>query len=97
MASRSSVPSSVFRLAALAGADACCSMFVLDPIFKIFDACMNFKKDSIMPMLEKLDIVLKNDEKDLEGKALLKVRLPLCSAALAHARTDHHEEVPARW
>ncbi|KAF8167486.1 P-loop containing nucleoside triphosphate hydrolase protein [Crassisporium funariophilum] len=47
--------------------------FVLDPIFKIFDAVMNFKKDSIAPMLEKLDVKLAADERDLEGKALLKV------------------------
>jgi len=47
--------------------------FVLDPIFKIFDAVMNFKKDSIAPMLEKLDVKLGSDERDLEGKALLKV------------------------
>ncbi|KAF7306251.1 Elongation factor [Mycena indigotica] len=46
--------------------------FVLDPIFKIFDAVMNFKKDAIGPMLEKLDVKLANDERDLEGKALLK-------------------------
>jgi len=49
------------------------NMFVLDPIFKIFDAVMNFKKDAIGPMLEKLDIKLAQDERDLEGKALLKV------------------------
>ncbi|KAG9307764.1 hypothetical protein G9A89_023329 [Geosiphon pyriformis] len=48
-------------------------MFVLDPIFKIFDAVMNFKKDETTKMLEKLEIVLKSEEKDLEGKALLKV------------------------
>lgn len=49
------------------------NMFVLDPIFKIFDAVMNFKKDAIGPMLEKLDIKLAQEERDLEGKALLKV------------------------
>ena len=49
------------------------NMFVLDPIFKLFDAIMNFKKDVTTKMLEKLEIVLKSDEKDLEGKALLKV------------------------
>ncbi|KAJ7757517.1 P-loop containing nucleoside triphosphate hydrolase protein [Mycena metata] len=47
--------------------------FVLDPIFKIFDAVMNFKKDAIAPMLEKLEVKLAPDERDLEGKALLKV------------------------
>jgi elongation factor 2 len=49
------------------------NMFVLDPIFKIFDSVMNFKKDAIGPILEKLDIQLKSDERDLEGKDLLKV------------------------
>ncbi|ORZ29527.1 P-loop containing nucleoside triphosphate hydrolase protein [Catenaria anguillulae PL171] len=47
-------------------------MFVLDPIFKLFDAIMNFKVDVIKSMLEKLEIPLKNDEKDLTGKTLLK-------------------------
>jgi len=49
------------------------SQFILDPIFKIFSAIMNFKKDEIPTLLSKLEIVLKGDEKDLEGKALLKV------------------------
>merc|ERR1711977_166965 len=48
-------------------------MFVLDPIYKIFDATMNFKKDDMGPILEKLEINLTSDERDLEGKALLKV------------------------
>ncbi|KZS88214.1 eukaryotic translation elongation factor 2 [Sistotremastrum niveocremeum HHB9708] len=47
--------------------------FVLDPIFKIFDAVMDFKKESITSMLEKLDITLSQKERDFEGKALLKV------------------------
>jgi elongation factor 2 len=47
--------------------------FVLDPIFMIFDAVMNFKKDKIPTILEKLDIKLAQEERDLEGKALLKV------------------------
>ncbi|KIM88726.1 hypothetical protein PILCRDRAFT_813700 [Piloderma croceum F 1598] len=49
------------------------NMFILDPIFKIFDAVMNYKKDAIPPMLEKLEIKLAQEERDLEGKALLKV------------------------
>ncbi|KAJ3096706.1 Elongation factor 2, partial [Phlyctochytrium bullatum] len=48
------------------------NMFVLDPIFKVFDAIMNFKKDQIPNILEKLNITLKTEEKDLEGKQLLK-------------------------
>lgn len=49
------------------------NQFILDPIFKIFSAIMNFKKDEIPNLLTKLEIVLKGDEKELEGKALLKV------------------------
>jgi len=48
------------------------NMFILDPIFKLFDSIMNFKKDTAFAMLEKLDIALKNDEKEMEGKLLLK-------------------------
>lgn len=47
-------------------------MFILDPIFKVFDAVMNFKKDAIGPLLEKLEIQLKSEEREMEGKALLK-------------------------
>ncbi|KAL5536007.1 EFT2_1 [Sanghuangporus sanghuang] len=49
------------------------NMFVLDPIYKIFDAVMNFKKEQVFNMLEKLDVKLTQEEKDLDGKALLKV------------------------
>ncbi|KAI0825004.1 eukaryotic translation elongation factor 2 [Trametes gibbosa] len=49
------------------------NMFVLDPIFRIFDAVMNFKKDAVTSMCQKLDIKLDQDERDLEGKPLLKV------------------------
>lgn len=48
------------------------NMFVLDPIFRLFSSIMNFKKDEIPTLLDKLEIKLKGDEKDLEGKALLK-------------------------
>jgi elongation factor 2 len=47
--------------------------FVLDPIFKIFESVMNFQKEKIAPMLEKLEVKLAQDERELEGKALLKV------------------------
>jgi elongation factor 2 len=49
------------------------NQFVLDPIFRIFTAVMGFKKEEIPDLLAKLDISLKGDEKELEGKALLKV------------------------
>ncbi|VDN23378.1 unnamed protein product [Gongylonema pulchrum] len=49
--------------------------FVLDPIFKVFDAVMNVKKDETAKLLEKLNIKLAHDEKDLEGKPLMKVMM----------------------
>jgi len=55
------------------GAERAFNMFVLDPIFRIFDHIMNFKKDDIPKLLEKLEIKLIGDERDLEGKPLLKV------------------------
>ncbi|KAJ3284770.1 Elongation factor 2 [Rhizoclosmatium sp. JEL0117] len=48
------------------------NMFVLDPIYKLFDSIMNFKKDQTAVLLEKLNIVLKSDEREQEGKVLLK-------------------------
>ncbi|KAI6031547.1 P-loop containing nucleoside triphosphate hydrolase protein [Pisolithus microcarpus] len=48
------------------------NMFVLDPIYKIFEAVTNFKKDQIGPMCEKLEIKLTQEERDQEGKTLLK-------------------------
>lgn len=48
------------------------NQFVLDPIFKMFDAVMNFKKDVYTKLLEKLNIKLSGDDKDLEGKPLIK-------------------------
>jgi len=49
------------------------NQFCLDPIFRVFDAVMNFKKDDVATLVEKLEIKLAGDEKDLEGKQLLKV------------------------
>lgn len=48
------------------------NMFVLDPIYKLFDAIINMKKDQIDSMLNKLEVHLKPEERDLEGKTLLK-------------------------
>lgn len=48
------------------------NQFVLDPIYKVFDAIMNFKKDVIPKLLDKLNIKLTAEERDLEGKPLLK-------------------------
>ncbi|KAB8235560.1 hypothetical protein ETB97_006889 [Aspergillus alliaceus] len=48
------------------------TQFILDPIFKIFDAVNNNKKDQVGTLLDKLEIKLASDEKELEGKQLLK-------------------------
>lgn len=47
--------------------------FVLDPIYKIFAAIMDFKKDEIPDLMAKLEIKLSQEESELEGKPLLKV------------------------
>jgi len=55
-------------------------MYVLDPIYMVFDAIMNFKKDQTEKLLAKLTTadgklvkdVLKAEEKELEGKPLMK-------------------------
>ncbi|KAH8592914.1 P-loop containing nucleoside triphosphate hydrolase protein [Bisporella sp. PMI_857] len=49
------------------------NQFILDPIFRIFAAVMNFKKDEISTLLEKLAIKLSSEDKEKEGKALLKI------------------------
>jgi len=46
--------------------------FVLDPIFKVFDCVMNVKKDETAKLLDKLQIKLTAEERDLESKPLLK-------------------------
>lgn len=49
------------------------NQFILDPIYKVFDAIMNFKKDDTSKLIEKLGVKLTAEERDLEGKPLLKV------------------------
>ncbi|MCJ1423834.1 Elongation factor 2 [Sticta canariensis] len=49
------------------------NQFILDPIFKIFSTVMNHKTQEIPTLLDKLEIKLSAEEKDLEGKQLLKV------------------------
>jgi elongation factor 2 len=45
---------------------------ILDPIYSLFDALLNDKKDKAEKMMSTLNITLKSDEKELTGKALLK-------------------------
>merc|ERR1712112_241220 len=55
-------------------------MYVLDPIYMVFDAIMNFKKEQTEKLLGKLTTaqgklvkdVLKHEEKEMEGKPLMK-------------------------
>merc|ERR1712168_441682 len=49
-------------------------MYVLDPIYKMFDAIMNFKKEETDKLLDRLELkdVLKTEEKEMEGKPLMK-------------------------
>merc|ERR1711887_462114 len=46
--------------------------FVLDPIYKMFNSIMEFKKETYTKLLEKLDVKLDVEERQLEGKPLLK-------------------------
>ena len=49
------------------------NLFMLDPIFKVFNAIMKHKKDQVETICEKLEIKLTPEEKDIaEAKALLK-------------------------
>merc|ERR1712002_1090559 len=45
---------------------------VLDPIFKVFDAIMNFKQEEANKLIQKLEIKLDSEDKDKQGKPLLK-------------------------
>merc|ERR1739846_257248 len=50
------------------------NMYVLDPIYKMFDAIMNFKKDETDKLLDRLQLKskMKHEELQLEGKPLMK-------------------------
>ncbi|XP_056270924.1 elongation factor 2-like [Pseudoliparis swirei] len=45
---------------------------ILDPIFKVFNAIMNFNKEETAKLVLKLDIKLDAEDKEKEGKPLLK-------------------------
>lgn len=47
-------------------------MYILDPIYKVFDAIMNYDKEKITVLLEKINVTLKHEDKDKDGKQLLK-------------------------
>ncbi|EDW10785.1 eukaryotic translation elongation factor 2 isoform X2 [Drosophila mojavensis] len=47
-------------------------LYILDPIYKIFDAIMNYKTEQISGLLEKIGVKLQPDEQEQQGKVLLK-------------------------
>jgi elongation factor 2 len=51
------------------------NMYILDPIYKVFDAIMNFKKEEIDKLLDKLEVKgkMKYEDLQMEGKLLMKV------------------------
>jgi elongation factor 2 len=51
------------------------NQFILDPIFKIFDAFTKGKVDQLVELCTKLDIKITNEEKELPGKGLLKAAM----------------------
>jgi len=50
------------------------NMYILDPIYKMFDAIMNFKKDETDKLLDRLELKgkMKHEELAMEGKPLMK-------------------------
>ncbi|KAF9355798.1 Elongation factor 2 [Mortierella sp. NVP85] len=48
------------------------NMFILDPIFKIFDTALNKTLDDVLVITEKLGIQLTSSEKEQENRQLLK-------------------------
>ncbi|CAM6099126.1 unnamed protein product [Calypogeia fissa] len=46
--------------------------FIYNPIKQVINICMNDQKDKLWPMLAKLGLALKGDEKELMGKHLMK-------------------------
>jgi len=46
--------------------------FILDPIYRVFDAIMNEKDEEVAKLSGSTGVVLKGDDKDLRGKPLMK-------------------------
>ncbi|KAF8354650.1 hypothetical protein PRIPAC_96273, partial [Pristionchus pacificus] len=51
------------------------NQFVLDPIFKVFDAIINVKKEEVTPLSDRFGVKLAHEEKELTGEQLMKVFL----------------------
>lgn len=54
------------------GVERAFNQFILDPIFRIFDAFTKGKNDDLFAICTKIDVKLTNEEKELTGKGLLK-------------------------
>ncbi|KAJ9654045.1 translation elongation factor 2 [Neophaeococcomyces mojaviensis] len=54
------------------GVERAFNQFILDPIFRIFDAFVKGKTDDLVAMCTKIDVKLTQDEKEQTGKGLLK-------------------------
>ncbi|KAI5286414.1 Elongation factor 2, partial [Ascosphaera aggregata] len=48
------------------------NQFILDPIFKIFSAVTHSRREEVLTVCDKLDVKLTNEEREYEGKPLLK-------------------------
>eukprot|EP01104_Vermistella_antarctica_P018823 TRINITY_DN7129_c0_g1_i1.p2 TRINITY_DN7129_c0_g1~~TRINITY_DN7129_c0_g1_i1.p2 ORF type:complete len:839 (-),score=291.02 TRINITY_DN7129_c0_g1_i1:131-2647(-) len=48
------------------------NQFVLDPIYKVFDYIMNGEEEKAAKMIKQIGVVLSGDDKELQGKPLLK-------------------------
>jgi elongation factor 2 len=48
-------------------------LYVLEPIYKIFNTCMQKSHEECLTLIEKMGVKLNTEEKDLSGKELLKV------------------------
>ncbi|RUS70378.1 hypothetical protein EGW08_021864 [Elysia chlorotica] len=46
--------------------------YILKPIYSMFNACMNKTKEDVMFLVDKLGVKLTSEDKELEGKVLLK-------------------------
>jgi elongation factor 2 len=57
------------------GAERSFNQFILDPIFRIFDAFTKGKVDDLVALCTKLEIKITNEEKELPGKGLLKAAM----------------------
>ncbi|KAF9586923.1 hypothetical protein IFM89_039795 [Coptis chinensis] len=72
--------------------------FCYEPIKQIINTCMNDQKDKLWPMLKKLGVTMKSDEKELLGKALMKrvmqTWLPASTALLE--MMIHHLPSPSK-